>query len=50
MDVSTFLHTVEGEKVRGEHSESTRDTWRECAMQSHQDKVQDLEEEYIQFA
>lgn len=45
MDVSTFLQTREGEKERGEHSESTEDPWREGAIQSHQDSAQDLKEE-----
>lgn len=49
MDVSTSLHTVEVEKERGENSESTKDTWRECAIQRHQDRVWDLQAGYAGF-
>lgn len=42
--MSALFLTVEGEKVRREHSESIKDPWRELSIQSHQDKVQDLTE------
>lgn len=40
--MQALLFSVKGEKVRGGRSESMTDPWRECAIQSHQDKVQDL--------
>lgn len=46
--LQALFFRVDGEKVRGGHSESIKDPWRECAIQSHQDKVQDLSEGYAE--
>lgn len=42
--ISTLFFRVESEKLRREYSESIKYPWRECAIQSLQDKVQDLPE------